>query len=173
MLSSFQWPPIPEHQGRLDYNSNFVDVLDPEQTQARLNTGKKNKDEREPFSKTENTGPEELHEQRECNFESKVVDKVFELPPILSSRKQRVVSDPHQMVAGQETIHIDSFRTKGSWPESKRDMKTGIGPRTFSPESRVAQLMPNSKKLTLNDSIESSALQQRKKLARTSKKKFF
>ena len=128
MLSSFQWPPIPERQGRPDYNSNFVDVLDPEQTQARLNTGKKNKDERKPFSKTENTGPEEVHEQRECNFESKVVDKVFELPPILSSRKQRVVSDPPQMVAGQETIHIDSFRTEGSWPESKRDMKTGIGP---------------------------------------------
>lgn len=173
MLSSFQWPSIPEHHGRPDYNSNFVDVSDPEQTESRINTGKLNRNTREEFSKTENTGPEELHEQRKCNFESKVVDEVFELPPIPSSRTHQAVSGSPQKVAGQDKIHIDSFRTEESWTESRDDMKNGIGPRTFSPNSLVAQLVANSKKLTLDDSIESPTLQQRKKLARTSQKKFF
>lgn len=171
MLSSFQWPPIPEHQGPHYYNDNSAaaDVFDPEQTEAKL----KNRNKREVFSKTENSGPEELQQQLECDFESKVVDKVFELPPILASRTQRAVSGSPQKVAGQEKIHIDSSRTEESWAESKQDLKDGIGPRTFSPDSLVAQLIANSKTLTLNDSIESPALQQRKKLPRTSQKNFF
>ena len=175
MLSSFQWPPIPEHQGPHCYNNNSAaaDVFDPEQTEAKLNADKKNRNKREVFSKTENSGPEELQQQLECDFESKVVDKVFELPPILASRTQRAVSGSPQKVAGQEKIHIDSSRTEESWAESKQDLKDGIGPRTFSPDSLVAQLIANSKTLTLNDSIESPALQQRKKLSRTSQKNFF
>jgi len=169
--SSFQWPPIPEHQGPPYYNNNSADVLDPGQTEAKLNAVEKNRNKREGFSKTKNSGPEELQEQLECDFETKVVDKVFELPPILASQTQRAVSGTPQKVAGQEKIHIDSSRTEESWTESKQDL--GIGPRTFSPDSLVAQLIANSKALTLNDSIESPALQQRKKLARTSQKNFF
>ena len=138
-----------------------------------MNTGKKNRDERERFSQKENTGTEELKERCDCNFESKVVDKVFELPPILTSGTQQAVSGSPQMVDGQEKIHIDSFRTEKSWTESMHDLKNCIGPRPFSPDSLVAQLIANSKKLTLDDSIESPALQQRKKLARASQKKFF
>ena len=67
-----------------------------------MNTGKKKKDERERFSKKENTATEELKERRDCNFESKVVDKVFELPPILTSGTQQAVSGSPQMVDGQE-----------------------------------------------------------------------
>jgi len=173
MLSSFHWPSIPEHQGRPGYNSNFVDVSDPEKTESRMNLGEKNKAEGEGFSKTEKTGPEELHEQRGYYFESKVVDKVFELPPILTSGTQQAVSGSPQKVDGQEKIHFESFRAEKSWTESRNDIKNGIGPRTFAPDSLVAQLIANSKKLTLDDSIESSTLQQRKKLARASQKKFF
>jgi len=169
MLPSFQWPPIPEHQGPPYYNNNSADVLDPRKTEAKLNADKKDRNKREGFSKTENSDPEELQEQLECDFETKVVDKVFELPPILASQTQRAVSDTPQKVAGQEKIHIDSSGTEESWTESKQD----IGPRTFSPDSLVAQLIANSKALTLNDSIESPALQQRKKLARTSQKNLF
>lgn len=170
--SSFQWPPIPEHQGPPYYNNNSADVLDPGQTEAKLNAVEKNRNKREGFSKTKNSGPEELQEQLECDFETKVVDKVFELPPILASQTQQAVSGTPQKVAGQEKIPIDSSRTEESWTESKQDLKHGIGPRTFSPDSLVAQLIANSKALTLNDSIESPALQQRKKLARTSQKNF-
>lgn len=165
MLSSFQWPSIPEHQGRPDHSSN---VSDPEQTESRMNTGKQNSDTREVFSKTENTGLEEFHEQRECNF-----DKVFKLPPIPSPQTRRVVSGSPQQVAVQEKIHTDNFWTEENWTESMHDLKNGIGPRSFSPDLLVAQLISNSKKLTLNDSIESPALQQRKKIARASQKKFF
>ena len=173
MLSSFQWPPIPEHQGRPDYNSNFVDVSEPAQTESRTNKGKQIRDKREGFSKTANTGPEESRKRRECNFESKVVYNAFELPPIISSQTQRAVSGSPLKVDGQEKIHVDSFWAEESWTESTQDLKNGVGPRTFPPDSLVAQLIANSKKLTLNDSIESPTLQQRKKLARTSKKKFF
>ena len=169
MLSSFQWPSIPEHQERhSDHSSNFVNVSDPEQTESRMNTGKKNGDIREVFSKTTNTGPEELHEQRESNF-----DKVFKLPPIPSPQTPDAFSGSPQKVAAQEKIHIDSSWTEENWTESWHDLKNGIGPRTFSPDSLVAQLIANSEKLTLNDSIESPALQRRKKLARASQKKFF
>lgn len=168
MLSSFQWPSIPEHQGSPDHSSNFVNVSDPEQTESRINTGKQNGDIREVFSKTEDTDPEELHEQRECNF-----DKGFKLPPIPSPQTQHAVSGSPQKVAAQEKIHIDSFWTEENWTESIHDLKNSIGPRAFSPDSLVAQLIANSEKLTLNDSIESPALQQRKKLARASQKKFF
>jgi len=138
-----------------------------------MNTGKKNRAEREGFSKTENAGPEELHEQRGYNFESKVVDKVFELPPILTSGTQQAVSGSPQKVDGPEKIHIESFRAEKNWTEDRHDIKNGIGPRTFAPDSLVAQLIANSKKLTLDDSIESPTLQQRKKLARASQQKFF
>lgn len=168
MLSSFQWPSIPEHQGGPDYSSNFVNVSDPEQTKSRINTGKQNGDIREVFSKTENTGPKKLHES-ESNF-----NKVFKLPPIPSPQTQHAVSgSPQKVAAAQEKIHIDSFWTEENWTESIHDLKNSIGPRTFSPDSLVAQLIANSEKLTLNDSVESPALQQRKKLARASQKKFF
>ena len=180
MLSSFQWPSIPEHQGRPDYNSNSVDVSDAKQTKSRMTTRKQNRDVRERFSKTENEGPKEVHE-RECSLEPKDVDEVFELPPILSSRAQQAASRSPQKAmnvytagvgAGQEKIHskdtVDSFMNV-----SKQDMTNGIGPRTFSPDSFVAQLIANSKNLTLNDSTESPTLQERKKLARISQKKFF
>lgn len=173
MLSSFQWPPIPEHQGPLYNNNNSADLLDPGQTEAKLNADKKNRNKREGFSKTENSDLEELQEQLERDFDTQVVDKVFELPPILASQTQRAVSGTPQKVAGQEKIHTDSSRTEESWTESKQDLKNGTSPRTFSPDSLVAQLIANSKTLTLNDSIESPALQQRKKLARTSQKNFF
>ena len=165
MLSSFQWPSIPEHQGRPDQSSN---VSDPEQTESRMNTGKQNSDTREVFSKTENTELEEFHEQRECNF-----DKVFKLPPIPSPQTQQLVSGSPQQISVQEKIHTDNFWTEENWTESMHDLKNGIEPRTFSPDSLVAQLISNSKKLTLNDSIESPTLQQRKKIARASQKKFF
>ena len=167
MLSSFQWPSIPEHQGSPDHSSNFVNVSDPEQTESRINTGKQNGDIREVFSKTENTGPKKLHES-ESNF-----NKVFKLPPIPSPQTQHAVSGSPQKVAAQEKIHIDSFWTEENWTESIHDLKNRIGPRTFSPDSLMAQLIANSEKLTLNDSVESPALQQRKKLARASQKKFF
>lgn len=188
MLSSFQWPSIPGHQGHPNYNSNFVDVSDAKQTESRVNTGKQNRDVRKRFSKTENEGPKELHEQREYSLEPKDVDDVFELPTIISSRAQQAVSRSPQKAAGQGKIHskdtIDSFRTERwtkswteswteNWTESKQNMTNGIGPRTFSPDSFVAQLIANSKNLTLNDSIESPTLQERKKLARTLQKKFF
>ena len=167
MLSSFQWPSIPEHQGRPDHSSNSFNVPDPEQTESRMSTGKQNSDTREVFSKTENSGLEEFHEQRECNF-----DKVFKLPPIPTPQTQQLLSGSPQQVAVQEKIHTDNFWTEENWTESMHDLKNGIGPRTFSPDSLVAQLISNSKKLTLNDSIESPALQQRKKIARTSQKFF-
>ena len=168
MLSSFQWPSIPEHQGSPDHSSNFVNVSDPEQTESRINTGKQNGDIREVFSKTEDTDPEELHEQRECNF-----DKGFKLPPIPSPQTPQAVTGSPQKASVQEKIHIDSFWAEENWTESIHDLKNSIGPRTFSPDSLLAQLIANSEKLTLNDSIESPALQQRKKLARASQKKFF
>ncbi|KAJ7365512.1 hypothetical protein OS493_005621 [Desmophyllum pertusum] len=137
---------------------------------------------RERFSRTENSGPRiaPFGQSADDSLDEEKFEEVFHLPiSAASSWEPETVSRSQQKVMSVQHT-ADTANDKETNPmtdviseaESKQDMPSGIGPRNNSPVSFVAQLIANTQQLTLNDSIESPALQERKKLARTLKKKF-
>lgn len=124
-----------------------------------------------------------------CNrLEEEECEEVFILPApdAAGSRAPQVVSRPLQKATNipesaarkekkqsNETTPISCTVTVISEIGSKQDTApSGIGQRNVSPVSFVSQLIANSQKLTLNDSTESPSLQEKKKQARTLRKKF-
>ena len=127
------------------------------------------------------------HEQvLHSRLEEVQFEEVFMLPaPDIGLRTPEVVSRPLQNATNfpksaarktrnhtSETISVSSNVTVISENESKHDMPNGIGQRNISPVSFVSQLIADSQKLTLNDSVESPSLKEKKKLARILRKKF-
>ena len=133
---------------------------------------------RRRFLRTESQEPIEFNEQSEVSLEQDDFVDVFVIQPVPSSRAQRAVSGLPQKTMSVDTPERAAHQGKNHSKNmidlchaaSELSVLNGIGPRSFSPDSFVAQLIANTEKLILNDSTESPALQERKKLAR---KKFY
>ena len=127
---------------------------------------------RERFLKTENDEPK--HEQIGTNLEQEEFEEVFEFPAVPGSLTQQSVSGLPQKAMSVDVAGVAADHEKNHSEDMivlcdtarKLNASNGIGQRSFSPDSFVAQLIANTEKLILNDSIESPTLQERKKLAR-------
>ena len=125
---------------------------------------------------------------REQVLRSRLEEKEFEevfVPP--GSRAPEVASLPLQKTtnlpgtaarkekkqSNDDTVSISCTVTVIPETESIQDKSNVIGQQNTSPVSKfVSQLIADSQNLTLNDSIESPSLQERKKVARNLRKKF-
>ena len=121
---------------------------------------------RERFSITENDEPEALNEMSASSLEHEDFEEVFEFPPVPGSQTQQEVSGLPQKAMSDDTA--GEAKDMIGLCDTARELNAlnGIGPRSFSPDSFVAQLIANTEKLILNDSIESPTLQKPKKPAR-------
>ncbi|KAJ7356158.1 hypothetical protein OS493_026541 [Desmophyllum pertusum] len=127
---------------------------------------------RERFSQTKNdAGPLTTpNEHSDGKLEQNVFEEVFELFPAAGSRALEAVSRPPQKAMNFQHV-VGTAADAISETKSKRGLSNGVQSGNSSPDSFVAQLIANTEKLTLNDPIETPALQERRKLARTWRKK--
>ena len=193
MMTAFQWPVI---QGRID---QVQVTCNPSQARSRMITGEYHgsaQKTRVRFLKTESDGtePTPLGEARSSrsdhSMEEECFNEVFDSPPSADSQtpimvrcfQQETISrqasngtfqDGHGNDVDVENYHGNNYVTpipvedKLNVPKFVHDMM-----RKSSPDSSVAQLIANSKNLTLYDSVESPTLQKRKRKAGASSKKF-
>lgn len=133
---------------------------------------------RSRFSRMDSTGPDTASfEQVLCGgLEEEDLEEVFlSLAPATGSRAPEEVSRQLQKATNFLGTAADKEKNQRnmtviSETDSKQGISNGIGPRPTSPVSFVTQLIANPQTLTLKDSIESPALQKRKKLARALRK---
>ena len=137
------------------------------------------------FLKTESEGPEsaphgeERFHQTDRYLAENEFEEVFDLsatagsqqtPNVVSRFPQKPMSTQHK--AG--TVHVDEHDDTFVYGEGKLNVAKYVHDmvRNSSPDSFVAQLIANSEKLTLYDSLESPTLMERKRKARALRKKF-
>ena len=105
------------------------------------------------------------------------------LPPITGSQSPKALIHSQQMAVGLQhttesvakeeknscndmAVHISQSKSEQALPLEE------IKPGESSPSKAVVQLVAQTQKFTLNDAVESPALKERRKLARTLRKKF-
>ena len=169
MAPVFHWPSIPEESDQSTSQALSVRYKYAPMQKRRVR-----------FSKTESDGCG-LSAVGEAD-ESEIAD-VFDSTPTVSSKimpkvvsrfSQKTMSTQHIARTADVEEHFGSNDVTLIIKQNKLNVSKYVHDmvRTSSPDSFVAQLIANSKNLTLYDSVESPSLKERKKKARAIGKKF-
>ena len=137
------------------------------------------------FLKTESEGPDShgearFHQTDGCLAENEF-EEVFDLPPTAGSQQtpnvvsrfpQKAMNTPRAAIPAHVKEHCGNNDDTFVYGEGKLNVAKYVHDmvRNSSPDTFVAQLIANSKLLTLYDSVESPTLQERKKRARALRK---